>query len=395
MTKIAFFYATFPRPTETFVRRELRQLSKLGLIPDLFSIWKGRKLWEGREVHLFPFWNLFSLFVWIPFWAWKKPEVFKLILSHLWAHPCPNLQNWNETFLGLACALVQAKKIRQVNYSRIHAVWATMPATTALGCHLLTGIPFSIGAHAYDVFRNGGDWLLNLKLSRAIYVRTSSQSTAQRLLHLGTPKENLKLIHRSLPSVEPPVRFEPENSKCLNLLSVGRLVEKKGYFLLLDILTETKRRGIPFQMKIIGGGPLKHGLHREVQRLSLQNHVAFLDHLDEGEIRKFYEDSDIFLFTGIISANGDRDGIPNVIPEAMSHGLLVLASNRAGSSEAFIDRESGFSLNPYCKDEWVDILNQYYLFSYQFLEMRKSAWSRAQSHFSNEVNCKKLKNLFL
>ena len=148
-------------------------------------------------------------------------------------------------------------------------------------------------------------------------------------------------------------------------------------------------------MKIIGGGPLKHALYREVQRLSLQNQVAFLDHLDEGEIRKFYEDSDIFLFTGIISANGDRDGIPNVIPEAMSHGLLVLASNRAGSSEAFIDRESGFSLDPYCKDGWVDILNQYYLFSYQFLEMRKSAWSRAQSHFSNEVNCKKLKNLFL
>jgi len=79
----------------------------------------------------------------------------------------------------------------------------------------------------------------------------------------------------------------------------------------------------------------------------------------------------------------------------MSHGLLVLASNRAGSSEAFIDRESGFSLDPYCKDEWVDILNQYYLFSYQFEGMRKSAWSRAQSHFSSEVNCKKLKNLFL
>jgi colanic acid/amylovoran biosynthesis glycosyltransferase len=395
LTKIALLYTTFPRPTETFVRRELRGLLNLGLNPDLYSIWKGDKSWEGKKVHTFPLYLIFLLLFWIPYWAWKKPHTFKLILSHLWANPCPNLQNWGETFLGLASALVHSKKFQHKKYTRIHAVWATMPATTALGSNLLTDIPFSIGAHAYDVFRNGGDWLLKIKLSHASFVRTSSQSTARRLLQLGTPERKLKLIHRSLKSSGTRSSFERVNPAQLHLLSVGRLVEKKGYFLLLEILSEIKRRTIPFQMKIIGAGPLRQALIKEIIRLGLHQHVSLLNHLDEGSVKKFYLQSDIFLFTGILADNEDRDGIPNVIPEAMSHGLLVLASNQAGSSEAFIDQVSGFSLNPYQKEGWADIIQQYNQFPDQFTELRKLACARAQSHFSSEVNCQKLQNLLL
>ena len=141
----AFLYATFPRPTETFVRRELRELKKLGFTPDLFSIWKGQCLWEGRDIRLFSISRLFFLFVWIPYWAWRKPKGFKKILTHLWSTPCPSFQNWNETFLGLAYALVEAKKFERLKYRRIHAVWATMPATAALGLHIITDVPYSMG----------------------------------------------------------------------------------------------------------------------------------------------------------------------------------------------------------------------------------------------------------
>ena len=109
----------------------------LGLDPDLYSIWKGSKNWEGKEIHLFTLWYMVTLFIWIPYWAWKKPSAFKLILTHLWATPCPSLQNWNETFLGLACALVQSSRFKKRNYTQTHAVWATMPSTVALGSNLL------------------------------------------------------------------------------------------------------------------------------------------------------------------------------------------------------------------------------------------------------------------
>ena len=394
MTKLAILYTTFPRPTETFVRRELKGLFKLGLVPDLYSIWKGNSIWEGKEIHTFPLWKIAFLIIWLPYWAWIKPNAFRLILSHLWANPCPNLQNWNETFLGLAWALVQSSNFKKQNYTQMHAVWATMPSTAALGCNLLTDMPFSVGAHAYDVFRNRGDWLLKVKLNRASFVRTSSESTARRLRSLGVDKKKLKLIHRSLKGSVKRESFGLVNSSSLSLLSVGRLVEKKGYFLLLEILSELKRYQIPFHMKIIGGGPLKNQLKRELLRLKLDDNVSFLDHLNEAEIEKFYQMSDAFLFTGIVAANEDRDGIPNVIPEAMSNGLLVLGSNKAGSSEAFADRVSGFSLNPQDKESWVKILHEFYKFPDRFKEIRKSAIARSKSHFAREENCLKIKNLF-
>ena len=73
-----------------------------------------------------------------------------------------------------------------------------MPATAALAISKLTGIPFSIGAHAYDVFRHGGDWLLPLKLEEASFVRTSSVSSAKRLKEMKVPRERIKLIRRGL-----------------------------------------------------------------------------------------------------------------------------------------------------------------------------------------------------
>lgn len=395
MTKLAFLYATFPRPTETFVRRELRHLQKLGAWPSIFSIWQGQKRWNEIQVHSFPLIRLLYLFFWIPYWAWKRPASFKKVLSHLWSVSCPNLQNWNETFLGLAFALIEAKKFQNAQYSRLHAVWATMPASAALAINQLVDIPFSTGAHAYDVFRNGGDWLLPMKIKLATKLRTSSQSTAYRLRLLGAEKKNLEVIHRSLNGVPGRNDFNLVQQNKLNLLSVGRLVEKKGHFLLINILRVLRDQNIPFQINIIGGGKLNREINRQIHLAGLKEEVNLLGHLDEQKTENFYRQHDALLFTGIIAKNGDRDGIPNVIPEAMAHGLLVLASNYAGSSEAFPDGKAGFSLDPYNPYPWVEILGRFFRNPDKFTGIRKSAISSAQSDFSAEVNCQKFKNLFV
>ena len=390
----AFLYATFPRPTETFVRRELRELKKLGFTPDLYSIWKGQCSWEHRDIRLFPIVRLFYLLVWIPYWAWRKPKAFKNILTHLWSSACPNFQNWNETFLGLAYALVEAKKFERLNYRRIHAVWATMPATAALGLHILTNVPYSMGAHAYDVFRHQGDWLLGFKLKRAVMVRTSSASTARRLTNVGVDQNQLILIYRSLNSVPIRTNFSLVRKESLSLVSVGRLVEKKGYFLLLKILEDLRARKVPFTLVILGDGPLKKELTIELSRTHLDRFVRLHGHFPEDKIISFYRKSDALLSPGVIASNGDRDGIPNVIPEAMSCGLLILASNRAGSSEAFTDQESGYSIDPYKPSSWSVLLEGFYTKPEKFIQVRKYAFLRAHEQFSAKVNCQKLKSLF-
>ena len=152
MEKVAFLYATFPRSTETFVRRELRALGRIGFTPDAYSIWGGSKSWENRRIFLFGKFKLCFLFFWIPYWIFRKPHEFLEILRFLWSKSCPNIQNFNETFLGFGFGLVEAYNFKKANYGLIHAVWATMPATAALSIYKLTGIPFSMGAHAYDLF---------------------------------------------------------------------------------------------------------------------------------------------------------------------------------------------------------------------------------------------------
>jgi colanic acid/amylovoran biosynthesis glycosyltransferase len=390
-TKLAFLYTTFPRPTETFVRRELTELNKLGIFPSIYSIWKGKSPWEDSEVRLFKPYNIFSLFFWLLYWAWKKPRAFKIVLSHLWSNECPNLQNWNEAFWGLAFGLIRAKHFNGCDYERMHAVWATMPASAALAINQLVDIPFSMGAHAYDVFRHQGDWMLQLKLKYAKAIRTSSRSTAFRLTCLGLDSDRLVLIHRSLKVMPERTDLALINQDRLSLLCVGRLVEKKGYFRLIEILKLLAERKIPFHLDLIGSGPLKKEIILGLKRSRIDQYVNLRGYLSEDETVSLYLQNDVLLFPGIVASNGDRDGIPNVIPESMAAGLLVLASNRAGSSEAFDHKQSGFSLDPYDPAPWVDILEEFYCFPEKFVGLRKSAMHRAREIFSGNVNCQKLK----
>ena len=395
LNRVALLYATFPRPTETFVRREIRAMHEHGFTPTLFSIWKGQREWKGIKIQRFKMLKLWTLLFWLPYWAFKKPRAFREVLIALWSKSCPSIQNWNETFLGLGFALVEAHQFRVHRYQLFHAVWATMPGTAAFALSKLLDVPFSMGAHAYDLFRAGGDWLLSEKFTKASMIRTSSNSSANRLIEMGLELGKIKVIRRGLTAFPERSSYSLHDCGRISLISVGRLVEKKGYFYLLQILKLLRSRAIcNFQMKIVGNGPLKSDLEKEIQRLGISAYAQLVGARSEGEVKKLFIESDAMLFTGIISSNGDRDGIPNVIPEAMSYGLLVMGSNQAGASEAFADRESGYSLDPYQKEPWVHILHQFYQHPEKFTAMRKLARSRAQTLFSAEQNCQKLKNLF-
>ena len=381
LEKVAFLYATFPRSTETFVRRELKALSDAGSKPRAFSLWGGASFWNGIEVKLFPKHKLLTLIFWLPYWAFVRPKEFGDTLKFLWNKACPSLQNFNETFLGFGFALVEANNFQKENYSLVHGVWATMPATAAFAIHKLVGIPFTMGAHAYDLFRKGGDWLLPMKLERASFVRTSSKSSASRLAQLGVPDCRIRLIRRGLETFSIRNSFELQCPRKLRLMAVGRLVPKKGYFHMLQIALELSRDQVPFELEIIGGGELQKRIQAEIIRFGLNENVFLLGAKEEDEVRKSLSLADAFLFTGIIDAQGDRDGIPNVIPEAMDAGCLVISSNNAGASEAFIDRVSGFSMDPESPMDWVNLLKDFLGNPRSFEKIRKNAMKHARENF--------------
>ena len=288
----------------------------------------------------------------LPLWLARRPRAFVEVLAELWVRGIPSWQNWQETFLGFGFGLVRAAAFRREGFTFCHAVWSTMPATAALVICKLEGIKFSIGAHAYDVFRHGGDCLLGLKLSEAAFVRTSSEATRRRLLRLGSLRKKTFLIRRGLSQF--PAPRERDMGETLAILSVGRLVPKKGYPMQLAIYRALADAGVPFRAIIVGGGPLRGELERDRDRLGLLQVVTFRGAMPHKEVAQLQEKADFFFFTGVSDEFGDRDGLPNVLPEAMATGAIVLTSPSGGTTEAVVDGETGYVLPAEEPEAWVD-----------------------------------------
>jgi colanic acid/amylovoran biosynthesis glycosyltransferase len=392
--KIAILYATFPQPTETFVRRELKSMLDAGtrLVP--FSIWRGGGEFHGVDVQCFQLRELWSLIWKLPLWMVRRPQAFVEILNELWSRKVPSWQNWQETFLGLGFGLVRASRMKREGFCLCHAVWATMPASAALALKKLVDIEYSMGGHAYDVFRSRGDWLLASKLRHAAFVRTSSASAQARLRDLGVGQEKLKLIYRGLSKWHESVAQGSLGSP-LSILSVGRLVEKKGYFEQLAIYRALLEAGITFQAKIVGGGPMRDRLEAERDRLGLGDQVLFLGSLPEAEAFALYPQSDLFFFTGKVALNGDRDGLPNVIPEAMSAGVVVITSPTGGAAEALDEGETGFVRDPRKPAEWVELIESLLRLPDEVIRLRASTAKAARRLFDVTRTASELRGCLL
>jgi glycosyltransferase involved in cell wall biosynthesis len=260
--------------------------------------------------------------------------------------------------LGFGFALAEAhnfeKPARRPHLC--HGVWATAPTAAAWMIERLTGIPYTMGAHAYDVFQHGGDWLLEEKLRRARLIHTTTSATRARLLVRGADPARIALIRRGLDNIPPlPEHRAPE--KTLHLLAIGRLIPKKGYFHLLRILCHLRECGIPYECRIIGGGPLAGELQTRIEELRLHGCVQLPGRLDYTAVAaQRREWADVFLFTGTVAPDGDRDGLPNVIPEAMADGVPIVTSPVAGTTEAITDGKTGLVVPLENLDAWRDAI---------------------------------------
>ncbi len=151
--RIVYLFTTFPLLSETPAQREIRALASLPVELEIHSLWRGGRAFEGVPVHRFALWRLPLIACFLPYWLVRRPRVFRELARRLAASRMPSLLNGGETMLGLAFALCHAKRIARAERrpDLIHAGWATGPASAAQLLSALTGIPFSMGAHAYDV----------------------------------------------------------------------------------------------------------------------------------------------------------------------------------------------------------------------------------------------------
>ena len=213
----------------------------------------------------------------------------------------------------------------------IYAHFLHTPASVARYAAIMRDIPWSFSAHAKDIWTSP-DWELTEKLDSgrfgASFGVTCTAIGARHLRSLADGDDSIDLVYHGLDLSrfpEPPARIERGSGAEFRLLSVGRLVEKKGYDRLiaaLALLPET----INWQLTHIGGGELKQSLALQAETAGIADRINWLGEREQPDVIQAMRDADVFILPSRIAANGDRDGLPNVLMEAASQKLPIIAT---------------------------------------------------------------------
>lgn len=356
----------------------------------LYSLWGGGgEAFRGIPVTRFNKWRLLTLLWMIPFEGFRRPKVLRQVLHGLFTRRPPSWLNFWENMLGAGFACLFARQFRKSPPTLIHAAWGGAPATAAWLLWRLDGHRFSAGAHAYDIYEHGGDWWLDDKLAHAAFVHTSTQMGCQSLIARGLAADKVICIRRGLDRLQALKSLRASRSP-LHLISVARLVEKKGLDHQLRIYAALKAAGVAFQARIVGEGPLRPVLEKLAGHLGVGAEVTFTGHLPQHEVWTQLGWADALLHTGVIAASGDRDGLPNVIPEAMSVGVLVVTSPTAATTEAVTHGVSGLVEPVDSPDAWVSALRRLAVDDLFAEKLRGDARRWVEENFDAHKNAERL-----
>ena len=386
---IAYLFTTFPKNTETFLQREIIAMKAHGVQLRLYSLWGGGGSLRGVPVARFNKWRLLVLPWLIPYESWRRPDVLRQVLRGLFTRRAPSWLNFWENMLGAGFACIFAREFRRHRPSLIHAAWGGAPATAAWLLWRMDAHPFSAAAHAYDIYEHGGDWWLNDKLEHAAFVHTSTEMGRRRLIERGLPTEKIVCIRRGLDRL-PAMKPLRTSRLPLNLVCVARLVEKKGLDHQLRIYAALRAAGVPFAARIVGEGPLRPELEKLAGHLGIAANVTFTGHLPQHEVWNQLVWADVLLHTGVIAPSGDRDGLPNVIPEAMAAGVLVVTSPAAATTEAITQGVTGLVAPVETPNDWVASLRRLAQDDAFAEKLRAAARQWVEENFDAHKNAKRL-----
>lgn len=241
-------------------------------------------------------------------------------------------------------ALQLAKEVRQKHIQHLHAPFASDSATVARLGARLAGITYSITARAKDIFHDTvcHDTLRDKFRDAAGIVTISEFHLAYLRQAYGPLAAKVQRIYNGLDLRE--FSYQSPLDRPPVILAVGRLVEKKGFADLLDACSLLARIGRPFRCRIVGAGPLMVDLISHIDRLNLRSHVELVGPLPQVEVIREMRRAAVLAVPCIVGQDGDRDGLPNVIQEALALGTPVVSTDVTGIPEVVIDDVTGLQV---------------------------------------------------
>ncbi|MFO1219224.1 MAG: glycosyltransferase family 4 protein [Burkholderiaceae bacterium] len=284
-----------------------------------------------------------------------------------------------------------AGRLHDDGVDHLHAHFIAWPADLAAAVSALTGLPFSISAHAKDIYLSS-ERDLRRRLEAARFTVTCTEFNARTLADIA-PRA---AVHRMYHGVDACV-FHPRHRRARSLvplvLSVGRLRAKKGFDTLIGACALLRDAGRPFRCEIVGYGEEHDRLAARIAALALADHVQLAGRLTREQVVERYARAAVYVQPSRVSADGDRDGIPNVLLEAMAMALPVVATRVSGIPELVQHDHNGCLVDPDAPHELADALVR--LIDDRALADRLGATARltVTQRFDNDHNLRQLMQL--
>ena len=394
--RLGYLYSRYPVISQTFCDAEMLALERLGLDLMIGSIYSP--LTSLRHEHIS---SLRAPIHYAPPQEILRVSEKKAKIAGRWPR---NLVERHDERYGPAVkaeqrarnALYFADFFARNGVDHVHVHFANRAAHTAVFLKEISGIPFSVTAHGQDFMKDlGSDDLLREICAAAEFVAAETDYSRD-LLCQRCPDSAAK-IHRVYNGIDVE-RFPAPALATMNhvprIISVGRLVEFKGFEHLIHACAELARRGFDFNCDIIGDGPLRDMLRLKVNSLNLSSRINLLGSLSQGAVLEKLQTADIFALASVTDAEGASDVFPTVIVEAMASARPVVSTRLAGIPELMIAGETGLLVSPADTTALTEALQK--LLCDRELRVRYGCAGRAriEQHFRIEHTVAPLLKLF-
>lgn len=331
MREVAYLFERFPSFGQTFCYREVAELERQGTKVHVFSI--RRPVDEPEQD-----WDkqLVDRVIYLPEEKLLVPEVDRILRGNgVSPQTRAAVEKWGRQsdFLRLYQAIYVGTGLREKGLRHVHAHFAGMAARTSSWIREFFAIPYSFTAHANDIFAPR-DFVVSLArlIENAAAVVTVSDY-AVRLLQERFPQSAGK-VHRVYNGVDlfrfPPTDFGGSKAA---IVSIGRLIEKKGFSDLISACALLRFRGHAFVCSIIGEGPLEESLRAQIAAEKLEQSVKLTGPQTQAQIAERLAHATMFVLPCTREADGGMDNLPTVIMEAMAAGLPVISTPLGGIPE--------------------------------------------------------------
>jgi glycosyltransferase involved in cell wall biosynthesis len=355
--RVVVLVKRFPRLSETFILNEFLELRRHGLPVELFAIMDPDERSSQPEALAL------------------VPEVTYLQTGRLWAelpaalraarrHPGGTLRaaGWTLTRRTRAAArhllhaLVLLDRLADGPPAHLHAHFLHAPAALAFIAAKVSGQPYSLTGHAKDIYTELREDL-RMRCARARFVTTCTEANRAHLVtEVGLAPGQVHVCRHGVDLAK--FAIPARTPRPGRIVSVGRLVPKKGFDILIRACGELRRRGIAFELVLLGGGERHDELLALAHEQGIGDRVWMLGSRPQRDVIEQLAAAEIFALSPVVLPDGDRDGIPNVLLEAMAAGVPVVATTVSGIPEVVTDGETGRLAPPQRPDLLADALAQ-------------------------------------